>query len=203
MASSSSAFLSLSCIITFLAIEANIRFIGTAEDVAVAVVEAVEEEAGGEPAGVLQSRLEADVSLDNDDVWDIWGVSGLGEQLGDVLFLGGEEVLLVTVLEDTGAGDEGCDLSKGGDREPIGLAVVWTDCGEEDTVVVPVKAGHLVAGEGATEGLLETSVRGICVGEGREGPSRTGHDPRVLRGVGVDGKSFCIFPGRNKIRHPF
>lgn len=35
---------------------------------------------------------------------------------------------------------------------------------------------------------------GICTGEGEEGPSRTGLDPWVLTKVGVDGKSFSIFP---------
>lgn len=205
MASSSSAFLSLSCIITFLAIEANVRFIGTGAEAAVAVLEAVEEEAGGEPAGVLYSRLEADVSLKNDDVFAILGVSELGEELGDVLFVGRERVSAETVLEGTGAEDEGFDLSKEWDEEPTAPAAVWTDCGEEYSVVVWVKVGHLVAWEGAAEGLLETSVRGICGGEGGVSPSRTGHDSWVLSGVGVDGKSFCIFPGEKnvKIRSPF
>lgn len=42
--------------------------------------------------------------------------------------------------------------------------------------------------------LLETSEGGICMGEGREAPSWTGHDPWVLTAVGVDGKSFSILP---------
>lgn len=41
---------------------------------------------------------------------------------------------------------------------------------------------------------LEMSKGGICVGEGRKVPSRTGHDPWVLTEVGVKRGSFSILP---------
>lgn len=41
---------------------------------------------------------------------------------------------------------------------------------------------------------LEMSKGAICVGEGREVPSRTGHDPWVLTEVGVKRGSFSILP---------
>lgn len=52
--------------------------------------------------------------------------------------------------------------------------------------------GEFVGCDEAADMLLETSEGGICMGEGREAPSRTGHDPWVLTAVGVDGKSFSI-----------
>lgn len=58
--------------------------------------------------------------------------------------------------------------------------------------------GDFVGLEGAAEMLLETSEGGICMGEGREAPSWTGHDPWVLTAVGVDGKSFSILSGIKK-----
>lgn len=158
------------------------------EEGAVDVVEAVEDKTGGGPDGVLQAKLEADVSLENDEVLEIWGVDGLGEELIVVWFVGGEEGFTGTVLEDTWAEDEG-----------FGSEVVWIDCGEGYSVVDPVEVGHLEAWDGAADGLLEKGARGICVGEGWEGPSRTGHDPCVLRGVGADGKSFCIFPEKKML----
>lgn len=104
--------------------EAKVRFTGAVDEVAGAVVEAVEEEAGGEPAGVLQAKLdeavEPDLSLENADVLEI----GAGEESSDVFFVGGEEGLVETILEDTGAGGEGFDLSNGGEEEPISLEVV-------------------------------------------------------------------------------
>lgn len=47
---------------------------------------------------------------------------------------------------------------------------------------------------GEAERLLEMGVRGICMGDGQEGISRTGLDPWMLTLVGVDDKSFSISP---------
>lgn len=47
--------------------------------------------------------------------------------------------------------------------------------------------------------LLEKSEGGICLGEEREAPSRTGHDPWVLTAVGIDGKFFSILPEIRKV----
>lgn len=75
LASSSSAFLSLSWIITRFAIEAKVRFIGAVEEVAGGMVEAAVEEEEGESVGVLWAKLadveEADESLENDDILGI------------------------------------------------------------------------------------------------------------------------------------
>lgn len=72
---SSSAFLSLSCIITRLATEAKVRFIGLVVEVAGAVVGAAVEEEEGESVGVLQAMLldaeEADESLEEDETLGI------------------------------------------------------------------------------------------------------------------------------------
>lgn len=46
---------------------------------------------------------------------------------------------------------------------------------------------------------LEMSKGGICVGEGSEVPSRTGHDPWVLTEVRVKRGSFSILPVKSVI----
>lgn len=176
---SCSAFLSLSCIITRLAMEAKVRFMGAAEEVAGAVVEGE----GGESVG----ELPADVSLEKDEVLGIWEVT-IGVLLGAGFGDGG----LVETVEDT-AGVVGFGPSEEG-GESISLEVVW---GEKDTflcsLVVSVEDGDLAGWDGAAGRSLETSEGGICTGEGR-----TGHGSWVLTAVGVDGKSFSIFPGIKK-----
>lgn len=54
---SSSAFLSLSCIITRLAMEAKVCFIGAGGEVEGAIVETAVEEEKAESVGVLQAKL--------------------------------------------------------------------------------------------------------------------------------------------------
>lgn len=64
LASSSSAFLSLSCIITRLAMEAKVRFVGAVEEVEGAVLEAVVGEAGAESIALEM------VWVDGGEEWD-------------------------------------------------------------------------------------------------------------------------------------
>lgn len=117
--------------------EAKVRFMGFVEEVAGATVGVVLEEEGGEFVGVLWAKLadveEADVSLEKDDIWGIWGVEQLGEVASGVLFGVGEEDLAETVLdsglEDT-AGVKGFDPFEGG-GESTGLEVVCSDGWEE------------------------------------------------------------------------
>lgn len=68
---SSSAFLSLSCIITRLAREAKVRFTGAVEGAAGGAVEAAAEEGDVESVGVLGDVEEADESLEKDEFWGI------------------------------------------------------------------------------------------------------------------------------------
>lgn len=131
IASSSSAFLSLSWIITRFAMEAKVRFIGAVEEVAGGMVEAAVEEEEGESVGVLWAKLddveEADESSENDDILGIW----VEEQVTSVfLFEAGEDGFVETVL-DAGVEDTAGDFVSKEAGESIGLETVWVDGWEE------------------------------------------------------------------------
>lgn len=180
MASSSSAFLSLSCIITRLASEAKV---GLWEEVA----EPLLEEEGGESTGALlvwfADKEEPDTGLERGWLLEIWGAESLDS----------EETLLDVGLEDTAGDDEGFFSST------VGVEVARVDGGEEwDDFLGSDGDADLSCWEGAAETLSETGGGGIREGEGRGGPSGTGHDPWVLTAAGVDGKSLSIVPGINK-----
>lgn len=127
---SSSAFLSLSCIITRLATDAKVHFLmGAVEEVAGAAVEAVGEV--GESVGALQAELvdvkEVDVSFEMGEILGVWGLEQL-EVTSGVLFVAGEVGLVDTGL-DVGleAGVEDFDPS----AESIGLEMMIAGVGEE------------------------------------------------------------------------
>lgn len=114
--------------ITRLAMEAKVRFMGAVEEVAVAMVEAIVEEELGEYVGVLQAKVadvvEADVRLEEDDIVGISGVEQLGTS--GVFFGAGKGGVVETVLEvdlEEAAGVKGFGPSK--ERgESIGLEMV-------------------------------------------------------------------------------
>lgn len=168
--------------------EAKVRLAGAVVEVAGATVE----EEDGESAGALQAE-EADEGLDTGETSVTWAGERLGEVTSGVLFGAGEEG-----LEDPAGVFDPC--KEGG--ESIGLEMTWADGWEEwdflGSLVFSVEDGDLVDWEGAAERLLESSEGGICVGEGGELPPRTGRDPWVLTAVGVDSKSFSMFPGIKK-----
>lgn len=155
--------------ITFLAMETKVRFMGVVEGVAAAVVGAVVVEALAED-------------------WQILGVKLLGEVESDVVFKAGEDGLVGRVSTP----GESFNLS--GEQGLSGLDMVWADFGEEwefflGSVVISVEDGDLASWDGGADRSLEMDDPGICLGEGL---SSTGLDPWVLTGVGVDGKSFSI-----------
>lgn len=180
MASSSSAFLSRSCIITRLAMEAKVRF-----------AEAVEE---GVEAVVVITVEEADAGLEVGETVELWELVRLGEVERGVLIGAVRGGFVETVLLGDTAGDKGFDFSK--ERgDSICFEMVRAGGREEQGDFLGSKeVGDFSCWVGEAVRLLEMGEGGICMGEGWEGPPRTGHDPWVPRAVGVDDKSFSIFP---------
>lgn len=159
--------------------EAKLRFIGETVVAAEAVVDFEEQV---ESVAVLQENLAAD-SLGIDEIWmgeDWW------EDSNGVLSEGRVESSIKSVSKigyEDGKGDPSAGESDS--PEPL-LAECWEE--EEDNFWRSVEDEDFVG----LEVLSETNEGGICVGEGWEAPSWTGHDPWVLSSAGVDGKPFSI-----------
>lgn len=151
--------------------EAKVRFMGATEGVAGAPVGAVVD---GEGGGYVEALAMLSEGL------QILGEELVGEVGSGVLFAAGEESLVGTVSTP----DEGFSSLSGLDMVWADFRVEW-----EDFLGSVVMDGDLANWDGGAE---ETGEGGVCLGEG---PSRTGPDPWVLTGVGVDGKSFSILKG--------
>lgn len=155
--------------------EAKLRFIGETVVAAGALVDFEEQV---ESVAVLQENLAADSS----GIGEIWMGEDWWEDSNGVLSEARVESSIESVSNieyEDGKGDPSAG-------EPDSPEPLWEE--EEDNFWRFVEDEDFVV----LEVLSETNEGVICVGEGCEAPSWTGHDPWVLSSAGVDEKSFSM-----------